>query len=128
MQVEAVLFDLFDTLVIIEGGEAFYIPSLKKLHESLLKNGVKVLFEDFVKVYFEVRDRLYSESRESLDEPHFNVRISQTLAKFGYNIETENPIIVEATKSFTDEFMHYIRLDEEAISVLQKLHGKYKLD
>jgi HAD superfamily hydrolase (TIGR01549 family) len=113
--------------VIIEGGEAFYIPSLKRLHETLLKNNIKIPFEDFTKTYFEVRDKIYSESRESLNEPHFNIRISQTLAKLGHNIGADNPIIIEATASFSKEFMRYIHLDEEATDVLQKLHGKYRL-
>jgi putative hydrolase of the HAD superfamily len=127
MQIEAVLFDLFDTLLLIEGGEAFYIPSLKKLHEFLLKNDIKASFEDFAKAYFEIRNKLYSESCEALDEPHFNVRVSQTLKKLGYNIEVNNPIVAGATASFAEEFMRYIRLDEEATNVLKKLHGKYKL-
>jgi putative hydrolase of the HAD superfamily len=127
MRVEAVLFDLFDTLLLIEGGEAFYMPSLKKLHEFLLKNDIKAPFEEFAKAYFEIRDKLYSESREALNEPHFNVRVSQTLKKLGYNIEVNNPIVAGATASFAEEFMRYIGLDDEAASVLQKLHGKYKL-
>ncbi|MGB9756550.1 MAG: hypothetical protein ACPLVJ_02080, partial [Candidatus Bathyarchaeales archaeon] len=62
MQVKAVLFDLFDTLLLIRDGEAFYTPSLKKLHEFLVNNGVNVNFEDFKRVYFEVRDSLYAEA------------------------------------------------------------------
>jgi HAD superfamily hydrolase (TIGR01549 family) len=127
MQVEAVLFDLFDTLLLLEDQEAYYKPSLRKLHESLVKNGIKVAFEDFSRVYFEVRDRLYSESRQSLEEPHFNVRVAQTLQKFGFNLDVSNPIVRGATMAFADEFMRYVSLDDNAISVLQRLHGKYKL-
>jgi HAD superfamily hydrolase (TIGR01549 family) len=29
--------------------------------------------------------------------------------------------------AFAEEFMHYVSLDAEALDVLQKLHGKYKL-
>ena len=52
MHVEAVLFDLFDTLLLLEEDEAFYVPSLRKLHEFLVKNGIGVSFEDFRRVYF----------------------------------------------------------------------------
>jgi HAD superfamily hydrolase (TIGR01549 family) len=127
MQVEAVLFDLFDTLLLLESQEAYYLPSLKKLHQFLVKNGVDVPFEDFIRVYFEVRDMLYSESRESLEEPHFNVRISQTLQRFGYDLDVSNSVIVGATAAFVDEFMRYVSIDTDALDVLQKLHGKYKL-
>ena len=33
MKVEAVLFDMFDALVLLESGVAYYRPSLKKLCE-----------------------------------------------------------------------------------------------
>jgi HAD superfamily hydrolase (TIGR01549 family) len=127
MQVEAVLFDLFDTLVLLKSQEAYYPPSLRKLHEFLAKNGVDVSFEDFSRVYFEVRDKFYSESRESLEEPHFNVRVSQTLQRLGYDFDASDSIVVGATMAFADEFMRYVSLDTDAFDVLQKLCGKYKL-
>jgi putative hydrolase of the HAD superfamily len=124
MKVEAVLFDLFDTLLLLESGEVYYTPSLRKLHECLVKNGINVSFEDFERVYFEVRDKFYS---ESLEEPHFNVRVAQTLKRLGYKSDVFDPIIKGATIAFAEEFMRYVSLDEEAINVLQKLHEKYKL-
>jgi len=127
MLVEAVLFDLFDTLLLLEKHEAYYPPSLRRLYDFLVKNGISVLFEDFKRVYFEVRDNFYSESRKSLEEPHFNLRVSQTLQRLGYNFDVSDPVIVGATMAFADEFMRYVSLDTDALDVLQKLHGKYKL-
>jgi putative hydrolase of the HAD superfamily len=127
LPVKAVLFDFFDTLVLIEGGENFYIPSLRSLHKFLIKNGVNTSFEDFRQAYFEVRDRLYAETAENLEEPHFNIRISETLKKLGYNFSASNKIVVGATEAFSEEFMRYVRLDAETPKVLQSLHGKYKL-
>jgi putative hydrolase of the HAD superfamily len=127
MHVEAVLFDLFDTLLLLESGEVYYTPSLKKLYEFLTRNGVRVDFEDFKRVYFEIRDRFYLESRQTLEEPHFNVRVSQTLQRFGYNLDVCDPIVTGATMAFADEFIRYVHLDNEAIKVLQTLKGKYKL-
>lgn len=127
MRVKAVLFDLFDTLLLIEGGDAFYTPSLRMLHEFLVENGVSVSFEDFNRVYFEVRDSLYSGVEKSLEEPHFNIRVSRTLERLGHNFDVSNTIVKGATDVFADEFMRYVCLDEDTIDVLQKLHGKYKL-
>ena len=127
MQVKAVLFDLFDTLLLLEKDQAFYVPSLRKLHEFLVKNGIRVSFEDFRRVYFEVRDELYTEVKESLEEPHFNVRVSRTLRRLGYNFDVSHPVVVGATGAFADEFMRYVRLDADALDVLRKLHEKYKL-
>jgi len=127
MQVEAVFFDLFDTLLLLEPAEIYYERCLMKLHESLVKNGIEVTFEDFDRAYFEIRDGYYSESRQSLEEPHFNVRVAQTLQKLGFNLDVSSPIVSRATEAFADEFMCYVSIDKEAIGVLQKLRGKYKL-
>jgi HAD superfamily hydrolase (TIGR01549 family) len=127
MQIESVIFDLFDTLLLLESDEAYYPPSLKRLHSFLVANGINVSFERFSRVYFEVRDKFYSEARETLEEPHFNLRLSQTLQRLGYNLDPSNSIVTEATSAFADEFMQYVTLDEHAIDVLEKLHGKYKL-
>ncbi len=127
MRIEAVLFDLFDTLLLLESDENFYPPSLRRLHESLSKNGVETSFEDFKRVYFEVREKLYCETKRTLEDPHFNVRVSQTLQRLGYDFDVSDPIVIEATMAFADELTRHVRLDEEAIDVLQKLHGNYKL-
>lgn len=127
MRVEAVLFDLFNTLVLLESDEVFYTPCLRRLHEFLARERISAPFEDFRRVYFEVRDRLYAETEKSLEEPHFNVRVSQTLQRFGYDFDVSHPVIVGATMAFADELLHYVRLDADAVDILRKLHGKYKL-
>jgi len=127
MQVDAVLFDLFGTLLLLEDTEAYYEPCLKKMHEFLAQNGVDVSFDEFQRAYFDVRDRFYSESRESLEEPHFNVRVVQTLEKLGYNFRVFDKTVAGVTMSFADEFMRHVHPDKDAAYVLRKLHLKYKL-
>lgn len=127
MRVEAVLFDLFDTLLLLEKDEAFYVPSLKRLHQFLFENGIKVSFEDFKRIYFEVRDNLYTETKENLEEPHFHVRVSRVLRRFGRNFDVSHPLVVGATDAFADEFMHYVHLSDDTLDVLTRLHRKYKL-
>jgi HAD superfamily hydrolase (TIGR01549 family) len=127
MRVKAVLFDLFDTLLMIGSDEVYYEPSLRKMHAFLKKKSVKASFEDFSRVYFEVRDGIYSETRKTLDEPHFNVRIMQTLQKLGYDFDVSDPVVVGATMAFADEFMRYVSVDSNAVNVLQALKEKYKL-
>lgn len=127
MKVQAVLFDLFDTLLLIEGGNACYTPCLTKLHSFLVENGVKVPFEDFKRVYFEVRDHLYMETSQSLEEPHFRVRVWQTLKRLDCNCSPTDHIVVGATDAFAEEFSKYVKMDKEAAAVLKELYGKYKL-
>ena len=127
MQIDAVLFDLFNTLVLIESGDTYYMPSLRKLYGFLVENGINVPFEDFLSTYLRVRDKLYEDSAESLEEPHFNVRISQTLRKLGYELDASNRIVIGATRAFSEEFVKYVHPDNDAAQVLEKLHRKYKL-
>jgi putative hydrolase of the HAD superfamily len=125
MAIKAVLFDLFGTLLLVE--DEFYIPCLRKLHKFLVRNGINVSFEDFSRVYFQVRNEIYAATEESLEEPHFRVRISQTLRRLGYNLNDYDRIVIGATDAFARKFMDYVQLDEDAIDVLQKLREEYKL-
>lgn len=128
MRIKAVLFDLFDTLLLLEKDvSVYYEPSLRRLHESLVKSGIAFSFEDFKSVYLEVRKELLSEVEKSLEEPHFNVRVSRILQRFGYDFDVSNPIVVTSTNAFADEWMRYVRLDDEALDVLRTLHRSYKL-
>jgi HAD superfamily hydrolase (TIGR01549 family) len=127
LQIKAVLFDLFDTLILIENGEAFYEPSLLKLHEFLVKMGVDSSFEDFKRAYFDARDNLYEDTFKNLEEPHFNVRVSKALQNLGYDFSFSDPVVCGATFAFCEEFMRYVRLDKDAQEVLRKLCEKYKL-
>jgi len=127
MRVEAVLFDLFNTLVLLEGDDAFYMPSLRKLHRFLVKNSVNVSFEDFTQAYFKVRDSLYADTNKTLEDPHFNVRVSKTLQEFGYKFGVSQPTVIGATEAFSKEFLKYMHPDDDALYVLEKLHGKHKL-
>lgn len=127
MHVESVIFDLFDTLLLLENDEAYYQPSLRRLHAFLAANGVNIPFERFSDAYFEVRNEFYSEAREILSEPHFNLRISQALRRLGLDLDSSSPIVAGATMAFAEEFMRHVTLDEQAVAVLEKLHEKYKL-
>jgi HAD superfamily hydrolase (TIGR01509 family) len=127
MQIQGVLFDLFNTLVLLENDDVFYMPSLRKSYDYLVKNEINVPFEEFVRVYFEVRDKLYEETSQTLEDPHFNIRISRTLQSLGYKLDASHPTIAGAGEAFCKEFLKYTRLDEDALFVLQQLKGKFKL-
>jgi len=127
MQIKAVLFDMFDTLMLIEHNHAFYNPSLRKAHEFLVQNGVNVSFDVFKDAYIEARDALYAEADAQMEEPHFNLRVANALHSLGYAFDVSSEIVVGATLAFCEEFMNYVRIDEHAEEALRELHGKYKL-
>ena len=126
MPIKAVLFDMFDTLVLIEKNHAFYSPSLKRAHHFLVANGIDVRFNVFRDAYIKARNALYMEADAKLEEPHFNCRILNALKSLGYfNVKSE--VVAGTTNEFCEEFMEYVSIDAHTKSALDKLHGKYKL-
>ncbi len=126
MPIKAVLFDMFDTLVLIEKNHAFYNISMKRAHNFLVKNGVDVSFSAFRDAYIKARDDLYVEADKKLEEPHFNKRISNALENLCYS-NVENKVVAGATNEFCEGFMEYVRIDDHTKNALEKLHGEYKL-
>jgi putative hydrolase of the HAD superfamily len=127
MPIKAVLFDMFDTLMLIERNHEFYSPSLMRMYRYLNNHGINVSFEEFNQAYIKARDELYAKADANLEEPHFNVRISDTLKSLGYNYDDSNPIVTQATSEFCEEFMKFVRIDDDAEAILRSLHRKYKI-
>jgi len=128
MRVKAVLFDMFDTLMIIEKDHAFYSPAVKSMHSFLVKNGVEVSFAVFRDSYIRARDALYEEADANMEEPHFSIRVKNALVALGYQTLAEDAALVQgATDAFCHEFMNYVRIDDDAALALNELHRKYRL-
>ena len=127
MPVKAVLFDMFDTLMLIEKNHEFYSPALQKMYGYLKENGVNVPFETFNAAYTEARDRILAQANLNLEEPHFNVRVSEALKNLGYDYDVSSSLVSEATGAFCNQFIAYVSIDKQAEPMLKGLHGKYKL-
>jgi putative hydrolase of the HAD superfamily len=127
MPIKAVLFDMFDTLMMIEHDHAFYSPSLRRAHASLVQDGINVSFEAFHAAYVAARDALYAEADARMEEPHFNQRIANALHSLGYDFDVSSDVVCGATLAFCEEFMRFVRIDKNAKSALEKLSGKYRL-
>jgi HAD superfamily hydrolase (TIGR01662 family) len=127
MPVKAVLFDMFDTLMLIEKDHAFYSPAVKSMHAYLARNGVQVSFPVFRDAYIKARDSLYEIADKNMEEPHFNLRVKNALMNLGYNDEAESQIVKGATDAFCKEFKNYVCIDVEAAPILKELQKKYHL-
>ncbi len=127
MTIKAVLFDMFDTLMLIEKEHAFYSPALKQMYTYIVQNGIKVSFPAFRDAYIKARDELYDKADVNMEEPHFNLRVLNALQLLGYAAEANIKLATGATNAFCSEFMKYVRIDDDASNVLLKLYGKYKL-
>ncbi len=127
MTLKAVLFDMFDTLMMIRKNNDFASPSMLHMYQFLVKNGVDVPLERFQAAYSKARDVLYAKADPKLEEPHFNVRIALALKMLSYSYDAYSPLVVSASAVFCEEFMNHVYLDGDAEAVLRSLHGKYKL-
>jgi putative hydrolase of the HAD superfamily len=127
MPIKAVLFDMFDTLMLIEKNHEFYSPSLMRMYRYLKESGIDVSFEKFDAAYIQARDGLYAKADLNFEEPHFNVRVFEALKILGYNYDVSSSLVAAATNEFCEEFMKYVRIDKEAEATIRHLHGKYKL-
>ena len=127
MPIKAVLFDMFDTLMMIRKNHEFYSPSLLRMYKYLNSKGVNVSFDTFQNAYIKTRDGLYVKADVNLEEPHFNVRVSETLKSLGYDYADSSPLVAAASAEFCEEFMKFVYLDENTEKLLHSLHGKYKL-
>jgi len=128
MPIKAVLFDMFDTLMMIEKDHAFYSPAVKGMHAFLVQGGVQATFATFRDAYIKARDALYEEADAKMEEPHFNVRVKNALQNLGYSTEAQNCGLVQgATDAFCREFMNHVRIDEHTTETLRQLRGKYRL-
>ncbi|MGA2682615.1 MAG: HAD family hydrolase [Candidatus Bathyarchaeia archaeon] len=127
MTVRAILFDMFDTLMMIRKNHDFYSPSMLHMYTFLVENGVNVHLQRFQEVFSKAREELYSKADRNLEEPHFNVRIALALKMLGYNFDSSSFLVVSASSVFCEEFMNHVYLDSDAEPLLRSLYGRYKL-
>lgn len=127
MSIKGVLFDMFDTLMLIEKDHEFYAPSIRRMYNYLTSQGIDMPFERFEQTYIIERDKIYAKAQANFEEPHFNVRVAATLQALGHDYEVTNPIVAKATEEFCEEFIKFVRIDPDAIPTLKELHQKYRL-
>jgi HAD superfamily hydrolase (TIGR01549 family) len=127
MPIKAILFDMFDTLMLIEKDHEFYPPSIRRMYRYLNMHGIDVAFEQFESTYLSERNKIFAKADLNFDEPHFNVRIAATLNSLGYSYDVSSPLVCEATGEFCEEFMKYVQIDADTQATLKVLHKKYQL-
>jgi hypothetical protein len=58
MQIKAVLFDMFDTLALIDNYSGAYDRAIECMHKYVVKQGINVAFEQILDAYIKARDEL----------------------------------------------------------------------
>jgi putative hydrolase of the HAD superfamily len=70
---------------------------------------------------------MYHEVDESLREVDFGSRITETLKRFGYNYQSQDPIVIRAIDAFIEVFIEDARIEDYVHPLLEHLKKKYKL-
>jgi putative hydrolase of the HAD superfamily len=123
--VRAIMFDFADTLVHTERFD--YDTCLKKMAQSIGKDGISVPFEDFKRAYFDSRDRFYKQTEKTLEEQDFAERIRETLRNCGIMLNLEDEVVREAAEAFSNCFAKSITIESYLPSLLERLHKRYRL-
>ncbi|MCW3999858.1 MAG: HAD family hydrolase [Candidatus Bathyarchaeota archaeon] len=124
---DAVLFDLFDTLVLINNEHDAYMQSLRKAHQYLSANGLNCTFSAFKQTCLKVADRIEHETAVSLEEPHFSSYIERTIAELGRKLKDQTFLAIDAANEFSKEFKKHITVDPQALEVLSLIHRSHKV-
>ncbi|UCG36778.1 MAG: HAD family hydrolase [Candidatus Bathyarchaeota archaeon] len=127
MTLEAVVFDLGDTIVLTDLWD--YDTCLKSMLESFRRDGVSLSssFEEFKCIYFEIRDQMYHDSEEMLEEVDFVQRIGFTLNRLNHPFNHDSPVLLRAAYSFLNSFIQQARMETYTLALLLKVKKKYKL-
>jgi HAD superfamily hydrolase (TIGR01549 family) len=124
---DAVLFDLFDTLILINDNDLAYVKSLHKMHNFLSYNGLACSFDHFKQAYLKVSDRINMETSCTLEEPHFSVYVERTLNELGVKLKEQTYLTLQAVEEFNKEFKCHLSVDPQAFGVLDLLHKRCKM-
>jgi putative hydrolase of the HAD superfamily len=125
--IDAVLFDLFDTLVLIDNEHDAYVQSLKKTHRYLCVNGLNCTFTAFKQAYLRVTAQIERETTVSLEEPHFSGHIERTIAELGQKLKDQTFLAIDSADEFSKEFKKHVTVDPQALEVLALIRRKHKV-
>lgn len=123
--IQAIAFDLFDTLITVEQSSRYEAPG--RLLNSLQAQGLPVHAETFMPVYREVTQGFVRAAREDGKETHNRFWISTTLQRLGYPIDPDDPRITHTVEAYFSAFLDYAQLLPETLAMLTTLKGRYRL-
>ena len=125
LNIKAVFFDLFETLVDLE--VLSHSMFVKSLFESITQGGLKVDFPELKKTYEYVHNKYRQLRYSSHKEFGNNVWISETLSSLGHVFDPEHSLILKIVEGQFKPFENRIHLINGAKDVLNIASKKYKV-
>jgi putative hydrolase of the HAD superfamily len=123
--IEAVGFDLFDTLITVEN---FALSkAVQRLADILSENGFDITKTGFSSVYLESANHFVGISKKTGEETHNRFWISDALNKLGFPVFPDDERIANSIDIYFQEFLHYAELIPGTIEMLEKIRTRYHL-
>ena len=123
--IQAIGFDLFDTLVTVEQGSRHEAP--ERLLNSLQAEGVPVTASTFLPVYREVAQECMRAAREDGKETYNRLWISTALQRLGHAIDPDDARIERTVEAYFSAFLDHAELLPDTLTMLATLQGRYRL-
>lgn len=124
MTINGIFFDLYGTLLVYGNMDAAWSDWLNEFHKQLRLHGLTCPIESFAKSC----DQFFGKSEPTPRQHNMTVfeqRIQNLCADLKLNLITED--ITEIANKIAGAWQKHIRLDAEALHVLQTLHHSKKL-
>ena len=124
-RIEAIGFDLFNTLIIPDSQA---LPeAMSRLIESLRKNGLFLDQEAFKESYRESAQRFIETARQDGRETHNRFWICTALETQGYSLQPDDLRIKGSVEAYFSAFPEHCHLIPGTKETLQTLKGTYRL-
>jgi putative hydrolase of the HAD superfamily len=123
--IEAVGFDLFNTLITME--QSALQDALARLTGSLRDTGFAIEHDPFVKAHREAVFSFLEQTKRDGRESHNRFWISEALAKLGHSVSPDDPHISVAVDTYFSAFIQYARVIPGTKEMLATLQGRYRV-
>lgn len=124
--IQAIGFDLFETLIIVHNLVAREETMGRLLH-SLQTSGFAIAPEVFISLYRAAARRFTEAAHTEGKETHNRFWISAALQELGYQVEPEDPRIALAVEAYFSAFVDYAAPIPGTVDMLATLKTRYRL-
>jgi len=124
--IQAIGFDLFETLIIVHNLVA-RDETMGRLLHSLQTSGFVIAPEAFPPLYRAAARRFSDAAHTEGKETHNRFWISAALQELGYQVEPEDPRIARAVEAYFSAFVDYSRPVPGTGDMLATLKARYRL-
>ena len=125
IDIKAIGFDLFNTLIIIEPDTL--IHAMKRMLLSLKNSGFSIDEQSYIKGYKNAASIYIAQARENGIETHNSIWVSHVLKNHGITIRPDDERINKAVDDYFSAFYDRVNLIPETLETLMILKDRYSL-